>query len=531
MQQPMKDELLFSALYTVFARKWLILASFLLIFVGVLFFISLITPRYDGTSQVLVDLNPRYQVVLFPGFTQPSGRSPAVDPTQNLVEILTNQDMARSVVREFEIDKLVKQRKTESTAMRDVVKRFLVGCVSGLKGIFVSLGIGEPAEEKTEQKWFDEAVEEFVTDWNRIEVEKETSMINVTILGPDPELSKSIATWMVARLDHLVGDMAREKFIKMQSFAQQNMDKSSRELESATAELAAFLEEADPAALEKEQDVLISRRDALQTSLIEARSRSEGASRKLEELYRQMETEQVRVATTAEVEARNPLVNSLKSELQSLEVQLAAIALQLKPDHPTRKELEERIRTTRNYLGAEVEREIQSRTSSEEFNPLYIQTISQLADAIAEAAVSDARLNASLAQQTEVVSRLEQVNSSLIRSENRRTELDRRVLTAESYYLSLKQRAMELEALSRSPEGEFDIKVVDPAFNPDGEEASTPLWNLVAPVALVAGMFFAIFLAFFLEYWRNSYRSPLELEAETGVEVLAMVPRLRRPKS
>jgi uncharacterized protein involved in exopolysaccharide biosynthesis len=126
-----------------------------------------------------------------------------------------------------------------------------------------------------------------------------------------------------------------------------------------------------------------------------------------------------------------------------------------------------------------------------------------------------------------VAARLAQVTGALTRQESRRRDLDRDLQAAESYYASLRQRSMELDALASSPEGEFDLRVVDPVHNPDGERASTPNWDLVLPVAFLAALLFALFVAFFLEYWRSTYRAPWEVEAETGTEVLAAVPRMR----
>ncbi len=223
-------------------------------------------------------------------------------------------------------------------------------------------------------------------------------------------------------------------------------------------------------------------------------------------------------------------MSQLKTELLRLETEMAALALDLQEDHPARRELAEKIRTTRESLELEVTADFQSRTVTEEFNPLYVQALRQIADAIYEVAATEARIKAIGNLKTGTDERLAAIGGRFAGLESRRADLDRKINAAESYYLKLKERAMELDALAGSPEGEFDLRTIDPAHNPDGNEVSSPLWDLVLPVAFIVAVFISLFIAFFLEYWRNTYRAPWELEAETGVEILATVPRIGKGK-
>jgi polysaccharide biosynthesis transport protein len=431
--------------------------------------------------------------------------------------------MASEIVEEFKLDDLLKERRLDSTDMRDRVKRTLSAVVGAVGGLFG--GGGEP---KTSEWWKNEAAAEFLEDWNRIEVERDTSVINVTILGTSPELSANISRYVAERLSLLVREHARERFAKMQSFVAGNMTGAEARLADAAEELRGFLETEDPLLVEKERDLLLLRRDRLSSQLVDAESDHEGAKQRLAELRRQLEGQDIRVETREEVEARNPAVSQLKTELLRLETEMAALALDLQEDHPARRELAEKVRTTRESLELEVTEDFQSRTVSERFNPLYVQTARQIADAIYEVAAAEARSSAFRNLQRGTDERLTALGGRFAGLESRRADLDRQVDAAESYYLKLKERAMELDALAGSPEGEFDLRTIDPAHNPTGNEVSSPLWDLVLPVAFVVAVFISLFVAFFLEYWRNTYRAPWELEAETGVEILATVPRMGR---
>ncbi len=530
MQQPLKDELLYSAFYTVFRRKWLIVWSFLLILGAVLFSASLITPQYDATAQVKVDPNPRYQVVLFPDFSQPSGRSTMVDPSIGLAEILTNRDTARAAVEAFGLGARLKERREDSAEFREVIKRIFRSGAEGAKGLLVAVGLGSEGEERTEAWWNDQATQEFVDDWNRIDVERETSMLNVTILAPDHDLSREICAWMVEHLRSVVRQHTRDKFIKMQSFVHENKLEAEAALAKAADELKTFLEDQDPTFMEKERDFLLTRQSTLQTDVIEARAAHEGARLRLLELRKQLEGQDVRIFTSEEVEARNPTVTLLKSELRELETEMAALATQLKEDHPQRREQAGRIAATQKLLDAEVQREFHSRTTLEGFNPVYLQTMVQMADGISQEATTDARLKGLQTEMNDINARLKSLSSELAQSESARNELDREVKAAEDYFLQMQKGGLELDALAGSPEGEFDLTVVDPVHNPDGSEASSPEWDLVFPIAFVVAVFFALFIAFFLEYWRSTFRNSWEFEVETGTEIMVTVPHIKKSK-
>ena len=530
MQQPLKDELLYSAFYTVFRRKWLIVWSFLLILCVILFSASLITLQFDATAQVKVDLNPRYQVVLFPDFSQPSGRSTMVDPAIGLAEILTNRDTACAAVETFGLGARLKERKEDSSQFREVTKRIFRGVAGGAKSLLSAVGLASEKEERTDEWWNEQAAQEFVDDWNRIDVERETSMLNVTILAPDHDLSREICAWMVDRLRNVVRQHTRDKFIKMQSFVHQNMVDAEATLAGAAEELRTFLEGQDPSFMEKERDFLLSRQGALQVDVVDARASHEGARLRLLELRKQLEGQDVRLFTSEEVEARNPTVSLLKTELRKLEGEMAALATQLKEDHPQRKEQAGKIDATRKLLDAEVKREFQSTTKIEGFNPIYLQTMLQMADAVSQEAMTEARVTGLQAEMTEIGGRLKTLASELAQSESVRKDLDRKVNAAEAYYLQMQKGGLELNALAGSPEGEFDLTVVDPVHNPDGREASTPEWDLVFPIAFVVAVFFALFIAFFLEYWRSTFRNSWEFEVETGTEIMVTVPHIKKSK-
>ncbi len=521
MQSQYKDELLFSTFYTLFKRKWLLIVAFVVLFITSLFAVFLMTPRFDGTAQLMVDLNPRYQVVLFPDFAQPSERQTNVDPSQNLVEILTNRAMAEAVVERFELGPLLKERKLESEDTRDSVKRSLAGTINWFRSILEGIGLAGPPDEKDDAWWQEQAVTEFIDEWNRIEIEQDTSMINVTIMATSPGLAKEIADWMIQRVREIQRDIVRERFRNMIDYSRSQVQQASRKLEEAAEKLDGFMERENIVSIVKERDLLLTRKSDLGTELINARAVQQGDRVRLTEVRGQLALQDVRTVTSTVI-GQNPMVNDFKKELTDLETELAALSLEFTDAHPDIAELKLKVDSVREMMRAEVQEILLSRT--EGLNPVYTDVLVQVADAEAALAVADARVTALEAQQESVAVNLKELGPR----ESRLKELQRDMEAAEKYYLTLKERVLEAEALTDSPGGEYFLKVIDPPYNPDADEASTPQWEIALPVAFIVAMIFALLLAFFIEYWRNSFRTAHELEEEMGIPVLASIPRHKK---
>jgi uncharacterized protein involved in exopolysaccharide biosynthesis len=317
----------------------------------------------------------------------------------------------------------------------------------------------------------------------------------------------------------------------MQGFVSDNIKDAEAKLNAASEVLESFMRESDPAALERERDLLLARQSAMHTDLADAAANREGARTRFTELQKQFEDQDLRSLTREEVEFRQPGVTLLRTEYQDLLAQMAALSVDLTEDHPRRKELQARIDRTGELIAEAVAEDFYSRIKTEETNPRLIESMAQIADAVAAEAMAGARIAALEALQQQDAARLQQLNGELAAAENGRMELGRQFQAAESYYLSLKQRSLEIDALANNPEGEFDLRVIDPAHNPDGDEMSLPKWGLVFPFAFLAAILFSLMIAFFLEYWRNAYRSSWEFEAETGAEVIVTVPRITRMKT
>ncbi|HEX7794363.1 MAG TPA: polysaccharide biosynthesis tyrosine autokinase [Vicinamibacterales bacterium] len=94
-------------------------------------------------------------------------------------------------------------------------------------------------------------------------------------------------------------------------------------------------------------------------------------------------------------------------------------------------------------------------------------------------------------------------------------------------YESLMQRTKETGITSESRS--TNVRIVDPAEVPRGP--ISPNVSRELEVSFAMGMFFAVAVAFGLEYLDNRIKSPQELKAQLGIPFLGMVPSVGKDKS
>jgi polysaccharide biosynthesis transport protein len=104
--------------------------------------------------------------------------------------------------------------------------------------------------------------------------------------------------------------------------------------------------------------------------------------------------------------------------------------------------------------------------------------------------------------------------------------LQREAESNRQIYESLMQRTKETGITSESRT--TNVRIVDPAETPRGP--ISPNVGHELEVSFVTGLFFAVAIAFGLEYLDNRIKSPQEMKAQLGVPFLGMVPSVGKDK-
>ena len=83
---------------------------------------------------------------------------------------------------------------------------------------------------------------------------------------------------------------------------------------------------------------------------------------------------------------------------------------------------------------------------------------------------------------------------------------------------------LELEVQKLTRLGDFDIKVIDPAYVHENADPLWPDWELNMLLGLICAMFLSIGLPFFIEYWNDSFDTAHEVEELLQLPVLGTIP-------
>ena len=324
---------------------------------------------------------------------------------------------------------------------------------------------------------------------------READLIDIQVRGSDPVLVRNIAN-AYGRLYVATHQTARQLEAKRSvAFLGEQLDRVSRQLDSAGRSLKNYRTRAGVISLPDEASTGVSRRAELlaQRNAIDAErdaldrlvhsTRADGSSNGVER-YREL----LAFPTLLRSGAASGLQNALSA------------AEQKRSDLLTRRtERDEEVKATEARI-AELRGQIR------DFATTYLQGLTNQVGAL------DATL-----------SRSDAALSTLPEKELRHSELERGAKTTEAVYAMLQARYKEAEIAAAATDA--SIRLVDEAVLPRRPVSPKPLVNLA--LAMMAGLMVGVGGAFLRDSSDRSLRTRAQLLALTGSPVLSLIPRLK----
>jgi uncharacterized protein involved in exopolysaccharide biosynthesis len=402
------------------------------------------------------------------------------------------------------------QSEAELIRSRDLLGKVVVACdLQSLGGSSFWSKNGEGDEQKIAR-----AVVTLEKDLT-VQPIKLTNLMSVSYKAKDPQMAAKVLNSLAGLYleKHLAMHRAPGQF----EFFHQQAEEYRKALANAEEKLTSFSRDqgvVNPA-LEKEMNV---------RKLVEFDAETKGARATIAENRMRIATLEGQLATlpkrqTTQVRTSdNPqLMQTMKSRLLELELRRTELLAKFEPTYRPVQEVQEQIVQTRSAIEAAEKAPLRDETTDRD--PTYEALRSELAKAKTELAAIQARAVA-----TSSLIRTYRVESQqLDRKELLHQDMLRAAKSDEENYMLYLRKAEEARISDALDRQRFsNVVVAEPATVPFTSQGR---WLLVVALGAIFATLLSVILAFVVDRWDPSFRTPEEVESFLGSPVVAAFPK------
>ena len=511
-----KNQIVYQILCTVFRRKVSLIAICTISFSLIVFFTYLKTPAYKAMAKILIRSNPQQQLILFRDLSTPGREIPAVNPANDLIQILTGQETAQQVVEEFQLDERLQKRVEKPQDLRGSIKKSLVVGVTLVPDLIRNL-IGL---EKEPRNYFADAVEELMKDAEDIELEEKTNVINLSIWEEKPDTAADIANYMAELLIEKSSELEQLNARKAYDFTKEQVQNAEKALDESERALLEFRKRNKIISMEEEKDAKLLELQKVEGELIDAKTAYSEAQAKMDDMNKKIATQR-RLLLESPMLANNAVMKELVTSLNRAEVELAAELEKYTESSESVKTLQAKASENK----AKIEKELKGilQNDSAILQSVHPDLPNEYAHLTANVAALKARKDA-LQEEKES---LKAEAFFLAEMEAELERLERHKQTNESLFTNLLDKYSQLGVQQVSQMSGYDLKIIDKAFVPEDAHPDQPKWVLVIPLGMMASLFLGIGAVFFIDYWDETFKYPAEVEDRLDLPVLCTVPDMK----
>lgn len=342
-----------------------------------------------------------------------------------------------------------------------------------------------------------------------------TNLISVTYTASEPQLAARVLNTLASL--YLDKHLALRRVPGAFEFFNQRAEEYRQALEKAEAQLTEFSRNEGVVSPALEREIKVRRLAEFEAASREARAAMAETRERMRTLQAQLASLPSRQTTQVRMTDNPQLMQNLKSTLLQLQLRRTELLAKYEPSYRPVQEVEAQIAQAREAIAAAVKAPLRDETTDRD--PAYEALRGELARATTEMGALEARsaAMARLAQayrtETQRLDHKGIVQQDLLRAAKAQEE---------NYllYLRKQEEARISDALDR--ERISNVVVAEAATVPlrpqSGRLLVIVLGALVASVA-------SVMLAFAVDYWDPSFRTPEEVRSFLGTPVVAAIPK------
>jgi len=486
-----------------FRHLWLMVLSFLIVFLGVVAVTALITPKYRAQIKILVKRERADQVVSAEQTTQVVNPDLSEVDLNSEVELLKSRDLLTKVV-------VLTRLNTRPD------RSFSRSARSWFTALLEKLHLRLPRAAPADDLQILGAVRELEENLS-VEPLKKTRLIQVTYASPDAQLAADVLQ-VYARL-YLEKHLAVHRPPGTMDFFQEQTKQYRKRLNEAEAGLNEFSKKKGVVAPQLEKEITVRKVNDFETDIQKTHAAIAETEQRIQVLTEQEASLPARMTTQVRTLDNSLLLQQLGTTLLNLELKRTELASKFTPDYRPLQEIEAQIKQTRETLTNVENNPLREETTDRDATREWIK--SELVKARGELVALQAHMNAT----APVVDAYRKEARRLNETEIVQQDLLRSAKNAEENFL-LYSRKHEEARISDALDKQriINVSVAEEATVPS--IPSSPSWRL----NLLLGFLFASLVSLGLVlaadcFFDRSFRTPDEVEAFLHVPVLAALPK------
>ena len=461
----------------IWRRKWIIAQAFLIISLTAIIGSFLMTPVYETSAKVYIKTS---------------------DTASSLLSSIGLESiMTLGGRQETEIEARI-ELVTVDPVLEEVISRLQLMNRDG--------NLMKPSELR-ESKFIVSAI--FPEPYVEIEQIEDADLIEIKAESPDAEEAAMIANTVAEVYIEEGLKHRKEEYKSAREFIKHQIRLTKADYLDALREIKSFKIEGKTVDLETETRLAIENMSDLIKEKEDNIINISKVRAEMEILKTQLGREtEVRVSGSAISE--NPQIETLKKTLSDLELELAGVLTEKRPDHPDVAAINEKIRKATAELRTEIS--------------VFQEMSEDLQNFERELAALGAHLRSINADIDEHMSLLYAIpEKSLSQS-----QLELKYSVNQNLYSSLLEYLYQVgvaEAMTLS-----DIRLVEPATVPDIDKPESPNIVLNGIMGIFLGLMFGLGLGFLVDYLDDTIKNQEEAK-EQGLTLLGSVPKFKRRES
>src|SRR5882757_1733250 len=344
---------------------------------------------------------------------------------------------------------------------------------------------------------------------------KLTNLISVAYKSKDPQL--------VARVLNSLASLYLEKHLAMHrapgefDFFHQQAEEYRKALANAEAKLTDFSREQGVVNPALEKEITVRKLAEFEAEAKAAQATIAATRQTIRTLESQLATLPRRETTQVRTSDNPQLMERMKSKLLELELKRTELLTKFEPTYRPVQEVEEQITQTKAAIESAEKAPLRDETTDRD--PTYEALRSELAKAKTELAATQARTVAT----SSLIRTYRSESEKLDRKEFLQQDMVRAAKADEENYMLYLRKAEEARISDALDRQRFsNVVVAEPATVPFTSQGR---WLMVIVLGAFLASLGSVMLAFIVDRWDPSFRTPEEVESFLGSPVVAAFPK------